>query len=410
MSRRKKILIICHNTLHNDPRILRQIDALKGEYDITAAGYSDPNKNVVFIQLQNYEYKMIDYFFNYPWLFRKFFAFITQVYLKTSGRRTKIINGILKSPLFKGTGYYYERNYWTKIKKIHYDQLKNETPDLIIANDIEALPIAVKLKRGHIKLVFDAHEFHPEELAEIPEWREREQPTVKYLCNKYIKNADLMWTVSAPIAREYKKLYNVDPELVINAPPYENLEVNPVGEKIRLIHHGGAVKARLLEETINVIEHLDEKYTLDLVLVSSDTEYLDELKEKYKNNKRIKFLEPVPTAEISKLINKYDIGIYILPPLNFNNISALPNKFFEFIQARLAVAIGPMVAMAEIVKDHHIGTVSEEFTSVSLANAIKKMSKEEIYECKKRSEKAAHEFSSEKNKEIIVTGIKKLLA
>ena len=143
---KKKILIICHNTLHNDPRILRQIDALKDYYEITAAGYSDPCKNVGFIQLQNYEYRMIDYFFNYPWLFRKFFAFVTQVYLKTSGLRTRIINGILKSRLFKGSGYYYERNYWTKIKKIHYDQLKNETPDLIIANDIEALPIAARLK------------------------------------------------------------------------------------------------------------------------------------------------------------------------------------------------------------------------------------------------------------------------
>ena len=132
------------------------------------------------------------------------------------------------------------------------------------------------------------------------------------------------------------------------------------------------------------------------------------LKQKYKDDKRVSFIDPVGTHEISKKINEYDIGIYILPPLNFNNINALPNKFFEFIQGRLAVAIGPMPAMAEIVKRYSLGVVAQDYTSRSLATAIKNLSRENIYKCKKNAEAAAMELSEEKNKQTLLEEIKKL--
>ncbi len=37
---KKKVLIICFNRLHTDPRILRQISWLKNTYEITTLGYS----------------------------------------------------------------------------------------------------------------------------------------------------------------------------------------------------------------------------------------------------------------------------------------------------------------------------------------------------------------------------------
>ena len=39
-------------------------------------------------------------------------------------------------------------------------------------------------------------------------------------------------------------------------------------------------------------------------------------------------------ATIVRTINQFDLGVYLLPPVNFNSAHALPNKFFEFIQAR----------------------------------------------------------------------------
>ncbi len=403
---KKTILIICYNTLHNDPRVLRQIKVLKNDFRVVTAGYSDSNLGVEHIQLKDYVYKMIDFFFKYPYLFRKFFAGLTQIYLKTSGFRHKVQMSVLQFPLWKK--YYFEKRYWTKMELANYESMKNVQADIILANDIHALPMAVKVRKKNAKIVFDAHEYHPEELNEIPEWRKNEKPFIKYLCAKYIKQADLMFTVSEPIAKEYEKKYAITSIVITNAPPFVQLSPVEVTSKIKLVHHGGAVKERLLEETIGVMNFLDDNYTLDLMLIGSDNSYLGLLKQKFENDTRIKFNDPVPTSEISKKINQYDIGVYILPPLNFNNINALPNKFFEFIQARLMVAIAPMPAMAEIVKKYNVGVVAEDYSSRSLADAIKKLSKEEIYNCKKNSEAAAMELSEEKNKQTLLSEIKKL--
>ena len=54
--------------------------------------------------------------------------------------------------------------------------------------------------------------------------------------------------------------------------------------------------------------------------------------------------------ELPRMANDYDVGLYLLPPTNFNQRYALPNKFFEFIQGRLAIAIGPSPEMAKLVE------------------------------------------------------------
>ena len=69
-------------------------------------------------------------------------------------------------------------------------------------------------------------------------------------------------------------------------------------------------------------------------------------------------------------INKYDMGVFLLPPINFNYENTLPNKLFDFIQARLGIAIGPTPEMAEIVNHYKIGLVSEHFTAASLASRL----------------------------------------
>jgi hypothetical protein len=68
-----------------------------------------------------------------------------------------------------------------------------------------------------------------------------------------------------------------------------------------------------------------------------------------------------------------------------------------------------MPAMAEIVKKYDLGVVAESYSSKSLAESIKKLSKAELYNKKKNSEAAAMELSEEKNKQILLSEIKKLV-
>ncbi|MBK7701065.1 MAG: hypothetical protein IPJ39_21260 [Saprospiraceae bacterium] len=86
---------------------------------------------------------------------------------------------------------------------------------------------------------------------------------------------------------------------------------------------------------------------------------------------------------IVNFISKYDIGLYILEPTNFNNGMALPNKMFEFIQARLAIAIGPSPEMKSLVEEYNLGVVSADFDSKGLAISLNNLTHQNIIDFKR---------------------------
>jgi len=169
-------------------------------------------------------------------------------------------------------------------------------------------------------------------------------------------------------------------------------------EKIRLIHHGGAIKGRKLELMIKMMRYLDpENFDLTFMLVPSDKTYYDclvKLARKYNN---IHFIDAVSFSEITRILNNYDIGVYILKPKDFNKKYALPNKLFEFIQARLAIAIGPSIEMVKIIERYKLGVYSDNYSPKILAKCISQIKPEEIMKYKWNADKYARELSAEEN-------------
>lgn len=227
---------------------------------------------------------------------------------------------------------------------------------------------------------------------------------------------DQMITVGSGLAKEYATHYPVKPIVVTNANYFANLSPTPVdGKKIRLIHHGAANPSRQLEIMIEMMEFLDNRFTLDLMLLTptiankKTRSYLSTLKDSIKNNSRITIVPPVKSSGVVNFIHPYDIGVFLLPPINFNYANTLPNKLFDFIQARLAIAIGPTPEMANIVNTYKLGVVADDFTSLSLAKKINSLTTEEILFFKNQSDKCAKELSAEKNKIILNDLVQNLL-
>ena len=368
----KKILIISYSPIARDPRILRQIEALENKYDISVCGYGEKphGKNIAFYPVPH------------PVPARG----KTRIYKRANG----LFNALLKR---------FEVIYWNKEPlKYTLHCFEGTAFDLIVANDLEALPVALRLA-GDGPVLFDAHEFYPGQFGRKHIFYNE---MVKYFCKRCIPKARKMMTVCDGIANEYKRLHSVEPVVVTNAPDYEDLAPNPLDpEIIRIVHHGGAIESRRIETMIQLMDYLDDKYTLDFLLLPTQPEYYAKLKRSGSNNKKIRFLDPVKTSEIATATNKYDIGLYILKPGNFNQKHALPNKFFEFIQARLAVAIGPSPEMAKIVRENDLGVVAKDFAPESLAEEIKKLTAEDIMRFKRNSHKVAKELSAQKNKATI---------
>lgn len=213
-----------------------------------------------------------------------------------------------------------------------------------------------------------------------------------------------MMTVGKGLAREYEKNFNVKPIVVTNANNYHDVDPTPVPEdKIRLIHHGIATPSRKLELMIQMMAHLDDRFTLDMMLLTpgfasrKTREYIDELRKQAAADPRIKIIPPVKSNEVVAAIRDYDLGVFLLPPVNFNYENTLPNKLFDFVQARLGVAIGPTPEMAEIVNHYNIGVVGDSFTAGNLAGKLNQLTRTEIEHFKKNAGKAAQELNAEAN-------------
>src|SRR5690606_30214495 len=109
--------------------------------------------------------------------------------------------------------------------------------------------------------------------------------------------------------------------------------------------------------------------------------------------------------EVVSFIHRYDVGVFLLPPINFNYANTLPNKLFEYIQARLAVAVGPTPEMAAIVRKYGIGLVADDFTPASLAEKLNALTEDDVKLFKQRSSLAARDLSAENNELIFLESV-----
>jgi len=380
---KKTILILSFSNLLKDPRIYRQISFLNDKYEIVTSGFGKSyHLNIVNIDIEKPSNKLL---FN------------------------KIPIALLMCLNC------FEKSYWNfpiirnGIKAL--DQLNDHSFDLIIANDLLSLLIALeKSKQWGARVLLDAHEYTPRQYDDqlinklfFPKFWD-------YICKKYLSKADGMITVSPGIADEYNKNYGVNCEVITNTPFYHELEPTSVDEKrIKIIHHGVLGESRGSENMILLMNHLDDRFCIDFMVVNNKGKYFKKIKDMAKDNPRIRFIDPVPMPLIAEKLNIYDVGLYMLKPSTFNTYMALPNKIFEFIQGRLATAIWPSPEMARIVQNYDCGIVSDDFTIQSMAEKLNALSVEDIMKFKENAHHAAPVLCAEKNKDILLNIVKGLI-
>ena len=369
----KKILVMAITDLSKSPRPIRQIKALK-------------NKNVV-----------------------------DTIGLKASGLERKfyklsknhVIIDILKLPLLLFRMY--QIHYWDKYKKKILRTIKNNDYDLIIVHEIRMLPLAFEISNKS-KIILDAHEYSPENFNDNLIWKIFIKHFYIYLCNRFLNRCDKVITVCKGISDLYNENFNVSCEVITNATEYADLIPinNKKSDKIKIIHHGNASSSRKLELMIEMMDYLDDRFELYLMLVANRTNkiYFNKLKKLSKHYSNIYFLNPVPYAEIVSYSNQFDIGIQFHPPVNINLEFGLGNKFFEFIQSRLAIVIGPSIEMKRYVEKYNLGIVSSTFRPEDIAKKINNLSRDDIMQFKNNTHKNALKLSSNSNEKKFLEIIK----
>ncbi|MCL2122745.1 MAG: hypothetical protein FWH34_01510 [Desulfovibrionaceae bacterium] len=310
----------------------------------------------------------------------------------------------------------YERDIWNPSLQAAFAALGNTPYACIVCHDLELLPLACALRekthnKTRCKIIMDAREFYPRQFEDRMAWRLLLGGVNDYLCKRYMPQADLVFTVSPGLRQGYAEQYGVQCTVLPSYSPYAKMEPHATpASAVRCVHHGGAMPGRRLEMMIEAVRLLDGRFCLDFMLAPTTPGYLDALKQRAAGIPSISFRDPVPMADIVPNIAAYDVGVYLLPPSNFNHRHALPNKLFECIQARLAVAIGPSPDMASLVKEHGIGVVSEDFTPQSFADILSRLRPEDIDRFKANSHAAAESLCWERNDEAVARILHGLLA
>jgi hypothetical protein len=376
-------LVISLSDLGSDPRVDRQIDFLRAEHRVVAAGFGpSAYDDVEFIELE-------------------------RVTLSRPVRRLKRLGALANRILGA-----HERGYWSDPDHRRWRQLLGGLDmDLIVVNDTDMLPLALSIGDA-APVVFDAHEYSPTQWEARLLWRLLERPHVRWICRRYLSSVAGMMVVSEGIAAMYEREFGVRGVVVTNAPRFEELAPSGIGENIRLVHFGWPNPERRLADTIDAMGLLDEHYSLDLFLKAegSSHRHREKLRERAAGDSRIRFPDPVPMRALPSVANAYDIGVFLLPPRHVHQEFTLPNKFFEYIQGRIVPAIGPSPEMTRIVREWDCGIVAADFTPAAFAAAIAATSRARLAELKENVDRAARELCAERNQGIVLDVVARALA
>ncbi|MGB1032919.1 MAG: glycosyltransferase family 4 protein, partial [Flavobacteriales bacterium] len=261
---KKNILLICDANLNRAPRVRAIYNALKESYTFTMAGYDQPPfDDVEYIRLprkKKAKRRNISWHLKYPGSIRKMCSLLIKTFL-----------------------FIVEPKEDKRSIKEKYLQLFDEVNcDLIINHHLNTLEMAVVLKdKLGVPLVSNLHEYYPREFEDQATWQQYEAPKKIQICKTLLPKADLVFSVCPGIQNEYRKEFGIDSVVMRNDKPFLEIQPSPVqGDKIRLIHHGAALKSRFLHHLIDAVGPLNDQFTLDLMLVPTQQDYYDLLAEK----------------------------------------------------------------------------------------------------------------------------------
>lgn len=245
--------------------------------------------------------------------------------------------------------------------------------NILWANDLDTLlPNFMVSRFKNLKLVYDSHEYFTESVYERSSkqiWEMLEKKLFPWLKN--------VITVNDSIKNIYENKYNV-PVTVIRNVPYlfqKRSIVNPLnfpGNKKILIMQGmGLNENRGAEEAVLMMQFLPDDFNLYFIGNGTVLKKLKRLSSDLKLESRVIFIDPLPYNEMMDYTSNSFLGL-IFEKINVTDehLFALPNKFFDYIQAGIPVLSSNAVEIKSIISHYNIGAFIESFDPQKIAAKV----------------------------------------
>ncbi len=322
--------------------------------------------------------------------------------IQPSGYKTKRIQLLFR----RGPAFYAEYNFRL------FCLLLRSKHDVLLSNDLDTLPANYLVAKIRNKpLVYDSHEF----FTEMPELINR--PFVKRFWEKLehwvLPKIKYAYTVCDSIAAIYHKKYGV-PFMVVRNVPFaakEHETGNIIHQKEKIILYQGAVNVgRGLKQAILAMENVENAR----LVIAGKGDILDDLKVLVKKEnlyEKVTFTGRLTISELAILTPTADLGLSIEEDLGLNYRYTLPNKLFDYIQARVPVLVTNLPEMTAIIKKYKIGEITRSLEPKKLAEKINSaLLNDELRTIWKENLKiAANELTWENEEKIVINLFSKFL-
>lgn len=400
---KKRVLILAAANISTCPRAMKMVEILKNHYDVSVMGIDGEN-----------------------------------------GVKMPAVPGVksFSYPAYKRRNKLEELKLWWNVACKNWDalsfipnrleiieHLKCHRYDVVICHDLLLLPVLfaglesrqelearpaqlVDSAQG-TKVIFDAREFYPWQNTSSWRWKVLFKAFNEYLCATYAPRADKIFSVSPRFCELYWEHFGLKCEPLLSLPPLYDQSPTPVdSQKIKILYHGALNQNRDIHKVIELCTLLDERFCIDFIFTGGEERFRRKILarlEELQQTTAVRVLPAVKLEEIVPFGNAYDIGLIYIPEHNHNLCATLPNKFFEYIQSRLALLLPPIPSLVPFVERYGNGIVAKDFRIHSLALALKNLSADELQRLKHASHLASQELHLGKNTQIVHQALHEVL-
>ena len=251
--------------------------------------------------------------------------------------------------------------------------------DIFLSNDLDTLPanyLASRLRKKEI--VYDSHEYY----TETPELVHRKfvQNIWERIEKRILPKLKYMYTVNDSIAGLYREKYRIDAGVVRNLPYRREYKRErsrkalglPESGRLILLQGAGINIHRGTEEMVEAMQYIEGA----TFVIIGGGDVLSDLKDLVKSldvEDKVCFIPKMPFGELYPYTTQADLAVTLDKDTNINYRFSLPNKLFDYIQARVPVLASDLVEIRKIVEDYGIGKILPSHEPEAIAETVQEM-------------------------------------